>query len=195
MIKIPEPCTADWQGMTPQKDRRFCVSCEKVVVDFTRMTDEDIKTYFASYAEQKTCGRFADTQLNRPLTEKASSLNTLYNRIQQTDYRFFFKQTALFFVGSMIWLSSCVRRTAHVVGELAADDTTKYCQPTHLTGDTVYMIPEPEPLKGAVMYVPEDTLAAPVDTSALQGIEPVDHVWMGKVAYPIPDKHKKKKNK
>ena len=65
-LNIPEPCQENWQNMTPQEQGRFCGSCQKIVVDFSRMTDNELLNYF-SKASEHTCGRFSNDQLNRDL--------------------------------------------------------------------------------------------------------------------------------
>jgi hypothetical protein len=62
-ISIPTPCHEDWQAMTPKEQGRHCNKCEKVVVDFTTMTDDEVQHYFINKAHEKTCGRFYNTQL------------------------------------------------------------------------------------------------------------------------------------
>ncbi|OQP49163.1 hypothetical protein A4D02_29660 [Niastella koreensis] len=56
--------------MTPQEQGRFCGSCQKIVVDFTLMTDAALLDYFAK-ASSHTCGRFFNDQLNRDLKPTA----------------------------------------------------------------------------------------------------------------------------
>lgn len=52
--------------MTPQEQGRFCGSCQKIVVDFSRMTDNEVLAYF-SKASQHVCGRFSNDQLSKEL--------------------------------------------------------------------------------------------------------------------------------
>lgn len=66
LLNIPEPCHENWQNMTPQEQGRFCGSCQKIVVDFSAMTDKEILAYF-SVASQQVCGRFSNDQLNKEL--------------------------------------------------------------------------------------------------------------------------------
>jgi hypothetical protein len=66
-IKIPKPCHEDWSNMTPTQQGAFCASCSKDVVDFTKMTDEEVQQYFLLRKEAKTCGRFRAEQINRIL--------------------------------------------------------------------------------------------------------------------------------
>lgn len=52
--------------MTPAAQGRHCAACNKVVVDFTRMTDAEIVAFLGQSAGAG-CGRFLSTQLDRPL--------------------------------------------------------------------------------------------------------------------------------
>lgn len=62
-ISIPQPCHEKWSEMTPNEKGAFCGVCSKTVVDFTTMSDEQVKNYFIDNAGQKTCGRFRNEQL------------------------------------------------------------------------------------------------------------------------------------
>jgi len=50
--------------MTPDIKGRFCLSCQKSVVDFSTMSDQQILLYFKK-AKENTCGKFREDQLNR----------------------------------------------------------------------------------------------------------------------------------
>ncbi len=67
LLNIPKPCHENWQHMTPTEQGRFCGSCQKTVIDFSRMTDDELLNYF-SQASQHTCGRFSNDQLNKEIT-------------------------------------------------------------------------------------------------------------------------------
>lgn len=64
-LKIPKPCHADWNEMTPTRQGAFCSSCSKEVVDFTQMKDEEVKNYFLHRHTGSTCGRFRTEQIQR----------------------------------------------------------------------------------------------------------------------------------
>jgi hypothetical protein len=55
--------------MTPEANGRFCSSCQKSVLDFTMMDDQEILQWFASH-HGSTCGRFKPDQLNRPMINR-----------------------------------------------------------------------------------------------------------------------------
>jgi DNA primase catalytic subunit len=60
-LNIPQPCAQDWNHMTATESGRHCQSCSKTVVDFTRMSNDEIINYLAR--NSKTCGRFHEAQL------------------------------------------------------------------------------------------------------------------------------------
>jgi hypothetical protein len=65
-LQIPTPCHEDWDNMTATQQGRFCMSCQKEVIDFSVMTDKEILRYIST-ASGNTCGRIANDQLNRDL--------------------------------------------------------------------------------------------------------------------------------
>ena len=67
-LAIPSPCHENWDAMLHNEKGRHCLNCQKTVVDFTKMTDTQIIYFFQEY-KSSTCGRFLDTQLNRPILQ------------------------------------------------------------------------------------------------------------------------------
>ena len=55
--------------MTPATHGRHCAACDKVVVDFTLMTDAEVVGWLQRQAGG-TCGRFSAQQLSRPLLQR-----------------------------------------------------------------------------------------------------------------------------
>lgn len=71
-ISIPEPCNVPWNSMTFIDEReRHCSSCDRVIVDFSKMTDAELVNYFRR--ENKICGRFASHQIGRNLLQENDS--------------------------------------------------------------------------------------------------------------------------
>ncbi|RMB57658.1 hypothetical protein EAX61_11135 [Dokdonia sinensis] len=65
-ITIADPCHEDWTQMTPQEKGRHCDSCDKLVIDFSQTTDEQL--YKRVQRGGKICGRFKPEQLDREIT-------------------------------------------------------------------------------------------------------------------------------
>jgi hypothetical protein len=72
-ISIPEPCHEGWQNMTPVEKGRFCASCQKTVVDFTHLSDNEIINLVSK--NDALCGRINVSQLNRNLIETKTKSN------------------------------------------------------------------------------------------------------------------------
>ena len=71
-ITLPEPCSQNWNEMLPTDKGRFCFSCQKIVVDFSLMTDKQILDYFTKY-KGSVCGSFNPIQLNRQISSSIQS--------------------------------------------------------------------------------------------------------------------------
>lgn len=65
-LQIPEPCHENWNAMSPADKGRFCASCQKVVIDFSRMTDHELAAFFKK-PSGPVCGRLRQDQLDRDL--------------------------------------------------------------------------------------------------------------------------------
>ncbi|MBC5833767.1 hypothetical protein G6N05_02600 [Flavobacterium sp. F372] len=72
-ISIPEPCNEGWQNMTPVEKGRFCASCQKTVLDFTYLSDNEIINLVNK--NDTLCGRINTSQLNRNLIETKRTSN------------------------------------------------------------------------------------------------------------------------
>jgi hypothetical protein len=63
LISIPTPCHEDWNKMTPNEKGAYCKVCSKTVVDFTKLSDDEVKDYFFTNRDKNTCGHFRTDQL------------------------------------------------------------------------------------------------------------------------------------
>lgn len=68
-ITIPKPCHENWNEMTLKEKGRFCSSCAKTVVDFTKKTTEDIQDYLVENKNKQVCGHFYNKQLDTIVIE------------------------------------------------------------------------------------------------------------------------------
>ncbi|CAL2103784.1 conserved protein of unknown function [Tenacibaculum sp. 190130A14a] len=64
LLRIPKPCHEDWSKMTPNEKGKFCSSCAKTVVDFTKKSPQEIQEYLIENRGQRVCGHFYRKQLD-----------------------------------------------------------------------------------------------------------------------------------
>lgn len=70
-ITVAKPCHENCDKMAPAEQGRFCQSCNKQVIDFTKLSDTEI-IQLLSQKTTGTCGRFTQGQLNTPIQAPAS---------------------------------------------------------------------------------------------------------------------------
>ncbi|HET6992671.1 MAG TPA: hypothetical protein VFJ43_15160 [Bacteroidia bacterium] len=95
-IRIEKPCHEKWGLMQKREDGRYCLSCEKTVVDFTRMSDAELITYLQNNKQEHACGHFRSDQVVKP---------------GKNPRRFRWLKVSLLFLFGVSFLSSCMRRT------------------------------------------------------------------------------------
>jgi TonB family protein len=62
-FSVPNPCDKPWDGMIPKENGRYCDSCQKVVIDFTNKSNQEIIDYINANSGKKLCGTFKKEQL------------------------------------------------------------------------------------------------------------------------------------
>lgn len=111
-LSIHKPCSANWNRMTPNEKGRFCGLCNHTVVDFSTMSEEEIKEYFRCHSGQKTCGRFRDTQLLTQRTKRVS-----------------FKQVAVWCFALISFMIGCRKPPVpHKMGKVSIKHNTSYLE-------------------------------------------------------------------
>lgn len=79
-IAIDQPCKENFNDFEARPEGGFCQSCQTTVVDFTKMSDQEIRDYFLGRS-QKVCGRFKQSQLDRPINNAPSASSNWFKRI------------------------------------------------------------------------------------------------------------------
>ncbi len=118
-ISIPKPCHEDWNKMNPNNEGKFCNSCSKTVVDFTKMSKEEIHQYFKQKSGENTCGHFYASQLEEDKKPKL----VIFKRVNYF---------ATIVLGLFLPFFSCKEE---LVGEPSVIEEGK--SEKELTGDTV----------------------------------------------------------
>ena len=161
-ITIPEPCHEDWAKMTPTQKGKHCAVCQKEVIDFTQMTDEQI--FKATKKENNLCGRLTKRQLERPIQLQrkegtswagyaatilvpatmlmTQSINAQHNTkpTEQTEKNY-----------KSIGISSLTRSAQHDISRKQNEEDTLQKQHTHIIKGVVSE--ENGPLPGASIYI------------------------------------------
>lgn len=65
-LAIPSPCNESWQAMLPNDQGRYCLHCQKTVIDFTQKCDAEVARIIQA-SDGQVCGRMLRSQLGRPL--------------------------------------------------------------------------------------------------------------------------------
>jgi len=76
-ISIPQPCSENWEAMTPNERGRHCDSCNKTIVDFSLFSDKQLVDFFAS-VKGTVCGRIANVQTARVISYTEPQNHFLY---------------------------------------------------------------------------------------------------------------------
>lgn len=139
-LTIPKPCHEDWNQMTPNEQGKFCSSCAKTVVDFTKMNTHEIQEYFRSNAEKKICGHFYRKQLDSVVIQIPRQ--AFY---QELPFQRIFLLALVFTMGTLLF--SCKTETGkkqpitkvEVVDSLIVPDKEK--DKCHVTSEVLGMLP------------------------------------------------------
>jgi hypothetical protein len=65
-LTLKNPCNKKWSTIHRTDNERFCSSCSKTVLDFTKLTDYQIVDILKG-SEEKICARLSEQQLEREL--------------------------------------------------------------------------------------------------------------------------------
>ena len=61
-LSIPNPCAEKWDNFKPTAEGGFCGTCNSVVTDFTKMTDQEISNFLETNPVH-VCGRLRPDQM------------------------------------------------------------------------------------------------------------------------------------
>ncbi|HKC68686.1 MAG TPA: hypothetical protein VKG26_10680 [Bacteroidia bacterium] len=195
-IQINDPCHENWQDMTPNQQGAFCKVCQKDVVDFSKKSITEIKSFFAEKAEGKICGRFEKKQL------VYLSFDDFFSSFK---YWALSKKIAVifFFTFGFFSLTANAQNKTHLTGKVVAPQT-------HIKGETV-ATPTSTPvmgqpvIQGDVAYPQKDTTKKQPNSSSVKGnikctnpppkkTQKANPAVMGMIAAPKPVEKEKRKN-
>lgn len=158
-LKIEKPCLEDWNKMTPNQLGRHCQLCKKTVVDFTKMSSEEIKEYLSNRGNERICGRILKEPVKRIPSKKEQWFNNQQLRINQKIGFIPMRTSLLSILSILMVLFGCNQSTAErkpdtkknspiTSGDSIANDSTQRIDELHTVGN----IAKPEPLMGDIVH-------------------------------------------
>jgi hypothetical protein len=187
-ISIPTPCHEDWDAMIPNSQGRHCNSCVKTVIDFTNMSDEEVKHFFINKKEEKICGRFKNEQLHRITIELPQ--NIFY--LSMPAWKKFLAACLLVFSTTLF---SCETKLAGVVvfkpQQIEMSETGTIGKPVtpKLMGDTSIALPPDDSmsLKGDVRIIVDSVVSqgCSVPAPPIEEMGIIEEVPLIKIDTPV----------
>ena len=158
-LKIEKPCHEDWNKMASNELGRHCQLCEKTVVDFTKMSSEEIKEYLLKKSNERICGRILKEPVKRIPSKKEQWFNNQRLRINQKIGFIPMRTSLLSILSILMVLFGCNQTTAEskpytkenspiTSGDSVANDSTQRIDELHTVGN----IAKPEPLMGDIVH-------------------------------------------
>jgi len=158
-LKIEKPCHEDWNKMAPNQLGRHCQLCEKTVVDFTKMSSEEIKEYLSNRGNERVCGRILKEPVKRIPSKKEQWFNNQRLRINQKIGFIPMRTSLLSILSILMVLFGCNQTTVEskpdtkenspiTSGDSIANDSTQRIDELHTVGN----IAKPEPLMGDIVH-------------------------------------------
>lgn len=119
-IVIPKPCNEDWDKMTPDATGRFCLVCNKSVIDFTNKMPEEIQHFFLKNQHKEICGRFKNSQLDAIRIQIPSQV-----LFSQTQYHKMFLLALFVVMGASLFSCSTVNGNKQKIEKVEVVDEQK----------------------------------------------------------------------
>ena len=119
-ISIPQACHKNWSGMAPKEKGRFCSSCAKTVVDFTKKTSIEIQEYLLKNKNNQLCGHFYKKQLDA-ITIEIPEVTFQ----QQVSFQKIFILSAFFVMGATLFSCQYADGKKQKIENIILVDTTK----------------------------------------------------------------------
>ncbi|MEO6454486.1 MAG: T9SS type A sorting domain-containing protein [Ginsengibacter sp.] len=118
-IQVPERCEESWDVMQQKQHGKFCNSCQKTVIDFSKMSDEQLIRFFKKEKEN-VCGRFTTNQLDTDILIPPKKIHWLKYLLQVT--------IPVFLFSSKLIAQGVVKVQAHSQVAQTARKTSKNLQ-------------------------------------------------------------------
>lgn len=114
-MRIESPCHENFSKMDKRANGRFCSSCEKVVIDLTNMSNEQIAEHLKKQSSSSICIRAKSFQL-----ENKNRYEKFIYTIRERMFKISFTPARLAFLGLLsglaVFTSSCMGKKCEPIG-------------------------------------------------------------------------------
>lgn len=117
-IQIPIPCHENWDEMIPNEKGNFCKVCNKTVIDFTNMSEQELIAYFENKKPGAICGRLRADQLTKEEVIPTNWVNSLHVFVDKKINFQPFKRVAFLFLGIAVFFVSCIKKREDIKGKM-----------------------------------------------------------------------------
>ena len=148
-LKITNPCKENWNSMAPNKLGRYCQLCDKTVIDFTKMSPDEIKVYLQKNEWKRICGRIPREPIKTVPSKKEQWFNNLRLKINQRIAFRPIRISILFILGPMMALVGCNHNSTKNKSKDEAENMT-IPKKDSIPRDSVDLIKEPRTLLGNI---------------------------------------------
>lgn len=158
-LKIEKPCNENWDKMSKNNQGRHCQLCDKTVVDFTKMSSEEIKEYLLKRGNERICGRIIKEPIKRAPSKKEQWFNSLQLKINKRIGFIPIRVSLLSLLSVLMVLFGCNQNV--VENKNGTKDNPPATAPDSITNDSTQRIDElhtvgniarPEPLMGDIVH-------------------------------------------
>lgn len=161
-LQIPEACHENWDKMNAAATGKYCNACQKNVIDFTLMSDNDLANFFKKNTAN-VCGRFNPAQLNTPIPVPAKKIPWLKYFFQITIPAFLFSYKASAQTGELKGKVACAQTSEkYMLGDIKWIDTARQAAEKVIKGKVIDQ--NGEPIAGASLVVKNTSRGTATDS-------------------------------
>ncbi len=102
-IHIEKPCSENFHNMNAVSEGKFCKTCETKVVDFTKMSLEEIQNYFALHSSNNICGRYTERHIVK------TNWTNFLNKLESIFFKTRFRRVALWTITVLFFITNNYR--------------------------------------------------------------------------------------
>ncbi|MFK8045518.1 MAG: T9SS type A sorting domain-containing protein [Crocinitomicaceae bacterium] len=178
-LSINKPCHENWNKFTPKPEGGFCSSCEKIVIDFTNKTNQEISEILKEKSGENLCGRIGVIQLESFNDSFVNWQNNTSNRGFQSRFLY-----ALVLTFGLTLFTNINGSAQHILGKISY---TEQISDTTAVPDTIINSTEIEEITGIEEVIMGDIEIAQPQQDSVTSDSISTHIAIDKCPKPKVD--------